>query len=110
MARDAGARRGGPSQEGDFDLIVQCTPAGLQADDVSPLPPEAFRPGQVLYDVVYAQTVTPTMRIAQAAGAKTANGLGMLIHQGAAAFKIWTGLDADIQAMKKEIEVRSPKS
>jgi len=87
------------------DIIVHCTPAGLHADDVSPLPPEAFRAGQVLYDVVYAQTVTPTMRIAQAAGAKTANGLGMLIHQGAAAFKIWTGLDADIQAMKKEIEV-----
>ena len=87
----------------EADLVVHCTPAGLHAGDVSPLPPEAFRPGQVLYDVVYTAPVTPTMRVAQAAGAVTANGLGMLIHQGAAAFKIWTGLDADIQAMRNAL-------
>ena len=86
----------------DAELVVQCTSAGLRADDVSPLPPEAFRPGQVLYDVV-TKPVTPTMRIAQAAGVKTANGLGMLIHQGVHAFKIWTGLDADIHAMRQAV-------
>jgi len=86
----------------EADLVVQCTSAGLRTDDVSPLPPEAFRPGQVLYDVV-TKPVTPTMRIAQVAGAKTANGLGMLLHQGAHAFKIWTGLDADIHAMRQAV-------
>ena len=86
------------------DLVVHCTPAGLHAGDASPLPPEAFRPGQVLYDVVYTAPVTPTMLAAQTAGAATANGLGMLIHQGASAFNIWTGLDADIGAMKKALE------
>jgi len=84
----------------DAELVVHCTPAGLYADDVSPLPAEAFRPGQVLYDVVYTMPVTPTMRAAQAAGAVAANGLGMLIHQGAHAFKLWTGMDADIRAMR----------
>ncbi|MCL2105229.1 MAG: shikimate dehydrogenase [Kiritimatiellaeota bacterium] len=87
-------------------LVVHCTPAGLRAADVSPLPPEAFRPGQVLYDVVYAQSVTPTMRVAREAGAKTANGLGMLLHQGAHAFNLWTGLDADIEAMRKSLTQR----
>jgi len=90
----------------EADLVVQCTSAGLHAGDVSPLPPEAFRAGQVLYDVVYTTPVTPTMRAAQAAGAVTANGLGMLIHQGAHAFKIWTGLDADIRAMREALASR----
>ena len=87
----------------DADLVVQCTSAGLHAGDASPLPPEAFRQGQVLYDVVYTAPVTPTMRVAQAAGATAANGLGMLIHQGAHAFKLWTGLDADIRAMREAL-------
>ena len=87
----------------DADLVVQCTSAGLHEADAPALPPEAFRPGQVLYDVVYTMPVTPTMRAAQTAGAKTANGLGMLVHQGAAAFKIWTGLDADIRAMRNNV-------
>jgi shikimate dehydrogenase len=94
-----------PVKQIEADLIVHCTPAGLHAGDVSLLPPEAFRPEQVLYDVVYAQPVTPTMRIAQAVGARAVNGLGMLIHQGAAAFKIWTGLDADVEAMKNELRL-----
>ena len=90
----------------DADLVVHCTSAGLHAGDVSPLAPEAFRTGQVLYDVVYTATVTPTICAAQAAGATTANGLGMLIHQGAHAFKIWTGLDADIRAMRDALVER----
>ena len=89
----------------DSDLIVQCTSAGLHAGDTSPLPPEAFRPGHVFYDVVYTMPVTPTMRTAQAAGAKTANGLGMLINQGAHAFNLWTGLTADIHAMRQALSV-----
>ena len=87
----------------EADLVVQCTSAGLHAGDAPALPQEAFRAGQVVYDVVYTAPVTPTLRVAQAAGATTANGLGMLVHQGAHAFKIWTGLDADIQAMRREL-------
>jgi shikimate dehydrogenase len=90
----------------DRDLIVHCTSAGLHANDASPLPPDAFREGQLLYDLVYTARVTPTMRAAQAAGADTLNGSGMLVHQGAAAFKIWTGLDADTAAMRAALEAR----
>jgi shikimate dehydrogenase len=45
----------------------------------------------------------PTLAAALAAGAKGTNGIGMLIRQGAASFKIWTGLDADINAMRTAI-------
>ena len=86
------------------DLVVQCTTAGLHEGDASVLPPEAFRKGQLVYDIVYTRRVTPTMRAALAAGAEAANGAGMLVYQGAAAFSIWTGLDADTAAMRAALE------
>ncbi len=88
------------------DLVVHCTPLGLHEDDPPALPPDAFRPGQFLYDIVYTSRVTPTMRAAQAAGADTANGTGMLVRQGAAAFTVWTGLTADVAAMHAALESR----
>jgi len=90
----------------ECDLIVHCTSAGLHANDAPPLPPEAFHEGQLLYDLVYTSRVTPTMRSAQTAGADALNGAGMLVHQGAAAFTIWTGLEADTAAMRAALEAR----
>ncbi len=90
----------------ECDLVVHCTSAGLHADDAPPLPPEAFREGQLLYDLVYTARVTPAMRSAQAAGADALNGAGMLVYQGAAAFKIWTDLEADTAAMRAALEAR----
>ncbi len=90
----------------DCDLLLHCTSAGLHAGDESPIPGEAFHEGQLLYDLVYTARVTPTMRVAQAAGADTLNGIGMLMHQGAEAFRIWTGLDADTKAMRTALEAK----
>lgn len=90
----------------EVDLVVQCTTAGLHADDAPVLPPSAFRPGQLLYDIVYTSRVTPTMRSALESGAEALNGAGMLVHQGAVAFKIWTGLEADAHAMRAALEAR----
>ncbi|HRR34820.1 MAG TPA: shikimate dehydrogenase [Kiritimatiellia bacterium] len=90
----------------EADLVVQCTTAGLHADDAPLLPPEAFRRGQFLYDIVYTQRVTPTMRSALAAGSDAANGVGMLVYQGAAAFREWTGYDADTRAMRAALDAR----
>jgi shikimate dehydrogenase len=84
------------------DLIVHCTPAGLKAEDVSVLPASAFRPGQTVYDIV-TNPNPPTLAMALSAGAKGVNGIGMLVSQGAVSFKIWTGLDADIAAMRSAI-------
>jgi len=90
----------------ESDLIVHCTSAGLHAGDVSPIPAAAFHEGQLLYDLVYTARVTPTMRAARAAGADALNGAGMLVHQGAAAFTIWTGLAADTKAMRAALEAK----
>ncbi|MDR2850364.1 MAG: shikimate dehydrogenase [Verrucomicrobiota bacterium] len=88
----------------EAELVIQCTTAGLNDADESPVPPEAFLSGQFLYDIVYTRRVTPAMRAALAAGADAANGAGMLVYQGAAAFNIWTGLDADTAAMRAALE------
>jgi len=84
------------------DLIVHCTPAGLKSEDPSVLPAHAFHAGQTVYDIVTAPN-PPTLAAALAAGAKGTNGIGMLVRQGAASFKIWTGLTADINAMRAAI-------
>lgn len=91
-------------QSPGVDVVVQCTPVGLHEEDAPVLPPEAFRPGQLLYDIIYTSRVTPTMRAAQASGADTMNGAGMLVYQGAAAFTLWTGMTADAAAMRAAIE------
>ncbi len=92
------------------DLIVHCTSVGLHAGERSVLPPDAFRPGQVVYDLIYNVPVTPCMQAARSAGAQAINGLGMLVHQGAAAFAIWTGQEPDVARMRAAIEplVRPP--
>ena len=88
----------------DAELIIQCTTAGLAEGDAPVLPVEAFRRGQYLYDLVYTRAETPTIRTARAGGAWAVNGLGMLVHQGAAAFRIWTGREANLAAMRMAVE------
>ncbi len=87
----------------EADLIVQCSASGMHAEDSPLLPPDAFHDGHCLYDLVYTTDHTPTMRIAEQRGARTANGLGMLLHQGAESFRIWTGAEPDIEAMRRAL-------
>jgi shikimate dehydrogenase len=86
------------------DLVVQATPVGMKPEDQSLLPPEAFRPGQRAFDLIYHVAQTVFMRAARAGGAEVANGLGMLLHQGARAFHIWTGMDPAVPAMRQALE------
>jgi len=84
----------------EADLVIQASPVGMKKDDPSLLPPEAFRAGQRAFDLIYMYPETAFLSTAKSAGAQIANGLGMLLHQGARAFKIWTGLDPDVEAMR----------
>ena len=88
----------------EADLVIQATPVGMKQEDASLLPPAAFRKGQLAFDLIYMYPETPFMRAARSAGAVAANGLGMLLHQGAAAFTIWTGKPAAVPAMRKALE------
>lgn len=88
----------------EADLVIQCTPVGMKREDVPLLKREAFRADQMLFDLVYMYPQTGIMRQAEKAGARTANGLGMLLHQGARAFTIWTGREAAVEDMRRVLE------
>lgn len=85
------------------ELIIHATSQGMHPGESPVLPPAAFHRGQVLYDAVYTAPLTPIMQAAAAAGATVLNGLGMLLHQGAESFRIWTGREPDLQAMATAI-------
>ncbi len=84
----------------ECDLVVQATPVGMKPGDSTLLPSESFRKGQLVFDLIYNPPVTPFLAAAKAAGARTANGLGMLLHQGARSFRLWTGRAAPLAAMR----------
>jgi shikimate dehydrogenase len=84
-----------------IDLVVNATPIGLGANDQSPIPTRLLEPHLMIYDTVYAQDrQSALVKAAHEAGARGANGLSMLLHQGALAFEIWFGREAPLEAMR----------
>jgi shikimate dehydrogenase len=84
------------------DLVVNATPLGLAGTEAgdSPLDVRLLGPGQLLVDLIPNPAVTPLMRAAADRGARVAGGLGMLVHQGALAFELWTGRPPPIDVMR----------
>lgn len=83
-----------------LDLIVNATPLGLKRSDLSPIPTRLLAPHLMVYDTVYGESRTPFVAAASEAGARAANGLSLLLHQGALAFEIWFEREAPIDAMR----------
>ncbi len=54
--------------------------------------------------MIYQPAETKLLAAAKAAGCRTANGIGMLVHQGAKAFEIWTGQPAPVDVMRRAVE------
>ncbi|HUS60555.1 MAG TPA: shikimate dehydrogenase [Acidimicrobiales bacterium] len=95
------------------DLVVNATPIGMALASTAaidrqarpekapaiPLDPDLVRPGQLVVDLVYHPPITPLVQEARARGVAACNGVGMLVHQAAHAFKLWTGHEAPKGAM-----------
>lgn len=83
------------------DLIVNATSAGMHPNiDATPwIAGVPFPQGATLYDMVYTPARTRLMQQAEAAGGRAIGGLGMLVRQGAVAFKLWTGVEPPIDVM-----------
>ena len=90
----------------DIDLVLNATSLGLKPGDASPLNKTQFslRQTRAVYDMIYRPAETRLLADACKAGCKTANGLGMLLHQGAKAFTIWTGKTAPVDVMRLALE------
>jgi shikimate dehydrogenase len=71
------------------DLIVNTSSVGLKADDPSILPADCLKSSHLVYDTIYQPPVTPLLALANHEGSQTANGLSMLVNQGALAFQLW---------------------
>lgn len=92
----------------DCTVVVNATPIGTsgRSDAVQSIVPggrELFRPGQVVYDMVYNPLETPLLADAKAAGADTVSGIEMLIGQGARAFAIWTGSEMPVDTVRQAV-------
>jgi shikimate dehydrogenase len=109
LAGGAG-RVGSVDEAGTADAVINATPVGMAGVTslrgeprraVLPfdLDPARLGPDQLVVDLVYAPAVTPLVAAARAAGARAVNGLGMLIHQAALQFRLWTREDPPLAAM-----------
>ncbi len=85
------------------DLLVNATSVGFGDQKGQCLIPDIsyLRSDLIVTDVIYSPAETPILTLAREAGCKTMNGIGMMLYQGAAAFKLWTGQDMPIEAVKK---------
>ena len=100
LAGDRG-RVAEPGEVGGFDLVVNATPLGMRGHSAAamPLDPALLRPDQLLVDLVYEPAETALLAAARERGLRAFNGVGMLVHQAARAFELWTGNEAPIEAM-----------
>jgi shikimate dehydrogenase len=81
-------------------IVVNATPLGMGTDSTLVVPAESLAAGQVVADLVYHPLETPLLLAARAAGARTVDGLGMLVHQAALQVELWTGRKPPIEAMR----------
>lgn len=82
----------------EYDVIVNATPLGMSGEAAISRD-GALTSSHVVFDLVYDPPTTPLMRLVREAGGVAWSGLGMLVHQAAASFRIWTGSEAPVEAM-----------
>jgi shikimate dehydrogenase len=87
----------------DADILANATSIGLfpNVNDKPDIDYDTITARMIVCDVIPNPPYTPFLREAEARGAKTLDGLGMLVYQGAIAFKMWTGLDAPVAVMRQ---------
>jgi shikimate dehydrogenase len=91
---------------GDVEVLLNATSLGMQEGDSLPLDLDHFSLNRAdgVYDMVYRPAETRLLGMAREAGCRTANGLGMLLYQGAAALELWTGRPAPVEVMRRALK------
>jgi len=88
----------------EVDLVVNATSAGLDPKVPAILPARIMPANLMVLDTVYGAGSEKLRREVEAAGAKWSDGLGMLLHQGAAAWTLWTGREAPLEIMRQALQ------
>jgi len=86
------------------DLIINCTPIGMHPKEGASLVPAGlFRPGQVVFDIVYTPLETRLLADARSQGLKVVSGVEMFINQAVLQFRQFTGVDAPVEIMRRVV-------
>ena len=86
------------------DGLINATPVGMRKHPGTPIPPALLEPRHWFSEIIYFPLETELLRIARAKGCHTIDGLGMVVHQAARAFELYThGLAADAQRMARHV-------
>jgi shikimate dehydrogenase len=91
-------------QLANTDLVVNATSVGMKRSDPPLFPACLLAPHLMVYDTIYTPARTPLLAAAADAGASGANGLSMLLHQGALSFEIWFGRKAPLDVMRAALQ------
>jgi len=89
---------------GKIDLVVNATSAGLDPKAPAILPARILPASLLVLDTIYGAGCEKLRREVETAGARWSDGLGMLLHQGAAAFTLWTGREAPLEIMRRALQ------
>ena len=85
------------------DILINATSLGMSRLDPPVISPSLLTPNLLVYDTVYSGGLSRLMEDAASAGARCANGLGMLLHQGALSFEIWFNRPAPLEVMRRAL-------
>jgi 3-dehydroquinate dehydratase/shikimate dehydrogenase len=97
---------------GDADIVINCTPIGMHghSEGQSLLRAESLQNVKLVYDLIYTPEETALLREAKAAGCQTLGGLAMLVGQAGEQFRLWTGLEAPVELMKRALSLPAQTS
>lgn len=87
------------------DALIQATSLGLKEEDPAPFDLDLLQANRkiAVFDTIYKNT--PLLQAAAQLGLPCAGGRAMLIHQGAASFRLWTGVEPDLEAMNRGFDI-----
>ena len=86
------------------DLVINATSLGMKRTDPRLIPAAILTPDLMVYDMIYRPALTRLLEDAKSTGARTANGLSLLLHQGALSFEIWLNRPAPLEVMRRALD------
>ena len=86
-----------------LDIFINATPVGMQPTDPPLFDYGMLREGLLVCDLIYRPAETALLASARSRGCRLLNGCGMLLHQGARAFELWTGQKAPVRIMREAL-------
>jgi shikimate dehydrogenase len=86
------------------DLVINATSLGMKRTDPRLIPAAILTPDLMVYDMIYRPSVTRLLEDAKSTGARTANGLSLLLHQGALSLEIWLNRPTPLDVMRRALD------